>query len=222
VNARRIASLAGTVAVTVIAAVGSYDHMRAVALGAGQSPLLAALLPLSVDGMILVATLALGDGRRSKVTAWVAFLVGVAASLAANVMAAAPDAVARTVSAWPAVALLLTVEVLARSGRSTATATAATAPATASTAATAAQVTAPATAAGRRPRATSPRPRRTTAAAPADDVTARVAALLADRPTATVEDVAAAIGRAPRTARRYVAAARAAMAAPAVAAPMAV
>lgn len=67
--------------------------------------------------MILVATLALGDGRRSKVSAWVAFLVGVAASLAANVLAAEPDATARVVSAWPAVALLLTVEVLPRSGR---------------------------------------------------------------------------------------------------------
>ncbi|MGV9212583.1 DUF2637 domain-containing protein [Micromonospora sp. RB23] len=116
-NARRVASLAGTVAVTVIAAVGSYDHMRELAHRAGQGPLLAALLPLSVDGMILVATLALNDGRRSRWSAWLAFLVGVAASLAANVLVAEPDAVSRVVSAWPAVALLLTVEVLARSGR---------------------------------------------------------------------------------------------------------
>ncbi len=117
-NARRFASLSGTVAVTVIAAVASYDHMRTVALDAGQSPFLAALLPLSVDGMVLVATLALGDGRRSRWSAWLAFLVGVAASVAANVMAADDDAVSRAVSAWPAVALLLTVEVLARAGRS--------------------------------------------------------------------------------------------------------
>ncbi|MEU4714680.1 DUF2637 domain-containing protein [Micromonospora purpureochromogenes] len=109
--------MAGTVAVTVIAAVGSYDHMRELALEAGQPPFLAALLPLSVDGMILVATLALGDGRRSRWSAWLAFLVGVAASLAANVLVAEPDAVSRVVSAWPAVALLLTVEVLARSGK---------------------------------------------------------------------------------------------------------
>ncbi|AVT39386.1 DUF2637 domain-containing protein [Plantactinospora sp. BB1] len=116
-NVRRVASIAGTVAVTVIAAVASYDHMRELALRAGQSPLLAALLPLSVDGMILVATLALGDGRRSRWSAWLAFLVGVAASLAANVIVADPDPVSRVVSAWPAVALLLTVEVLARSGK---------------------------------------------------------------------------------------------------------
>ncbi|MEU7171284.1 DUF2637 domain-containing protein [Micromonospora tulbaghiae] len=116
-TARRVASLAGTVAVTVIVAVASYDHMRELAEHAGQPPLLAALLPLSVDGMILVATLALGDGRRSRWSAWLAFVLGVAASLAANVIVAPPDTTARVVSAWPAVALLLTVEILARSGR---------------------------------------------------------------------------------------------------------
>ncbi|MGV9762501.1 DUF2637 domain-containing protein [Micromonospora sp. NBRC 110037] len=116
-NARRLASLAGTIAVTVVAAVGSYDHMRTLALEAGQTPLLATILPLSVDGLILVGTLALGDGRRSRWSAWLAFLVGVAASLAANVIVADPDPVSRVVSAWPAVALLLTVEVLARSGK---------------------------------------------------------------------------------------------------------
>ncbi|WP_146231160.1 DUF2637 domain-containing protein, partial [Micromonospora sicca] len=116
-NARRLASIAGTVAVTVVAAVGSYDHMRTLALKAGQTPFLATVLPLSVDGMILVSTLALGDGRRSRWSAWLAFLVGVAASLAANVLVADPHPVARVVSAWPAVALLLTVEVLARSGK---------------------------------------------------------------------------------------------------------
>ncbi|MFE9206167.1 hypothetical protein [Micromonospora sp. NPDC007230] len=43
------------------------------------------------------------------------------ASLAANVMAAEHDAASCVVSAWPAVALLLTVEVLARAGRAPAT-----------------------------------------------------------------------------------------------------
>ncbi|WP_442934726.1 DUF2637 domain-containing protein [Micromonospora sp. CPCC 205714] len=51
---------------------GSYDHMRTLALEAGQTPFLATILPLSVDGMILVATLALGDGRRSRWSAWLA------------------------------------------------------------------------------------------------------------------------------------------------------
>lgn len=116
-NARRVASIAGTVAVTVIAAVGSYDHQRELALIAGQTRFLATLLPLSVDGMLLVATLALGDGRKSRWSAWLAFLIGVGASLAANVIVAPPGLVARVVSAWPAVALLLTVEILTRSGK---------------------------------------------------------------------------------------------------------
>ncbi|TYB34831.1 DUF2637 domain-containing protein [Micromonospora sp. AP08] len=92
-TARRFGSLAGAVAVTVIPAVASYDHMRTVALDAGQPAFLAALLPLSLDGLVLVGTVALGDGRRSRWSAWLAFLVGVAASLAANVMAAEPHPV---------------------------------------------------------------------------------------------------------------------------------
>ncbi|MFE9657944.1 hypothetical protein [Micromonospora sp. NPDC006431] len=40
-------------------------------------------------------------------------------------------------------------------------------------------------------------------------MTAKVAAIVADRPGVTAEDVAVEIGRAPRTARRYLAAVRA-------------
>lgn len=239
-NARRVASLAGTVAVTVIAAVASYDHMRELAERAGQPPLLAALLPLSVDGMILVATLALGDGRRSRWSAWLAFVLGVAASLAANVIVAPPDLTARVVSAWPAVALLLTVEILTRAGTAPATPATATAaradrvpPAPARPLVTATMDTASRAGDGRtatatpedgraapdrRPRSTSSRPHRRTATggasatAASGDLAAKVAAIVAERPTATAEEVAEEIGRAPRTARRYLATARAAMA----------
>ncbi|WP_073837553.1 hypothetical protein [Micromonospora sp. CB01531] len=55
-------------------------------------------------------------------------------------------------------------------------------------------------------RPASPRPRQ---ADLADDIAAKVAAIVADRPDVTAEDVAAEIGRAPRTARRYLAAVRA-------------
>ncbi|MFF4938779.1 hypothetical protein [Micromonospora sp. NPDC000729] len=67
---------------------------------------------------------------------------------------------------------------------------------------------APVAAHDHRPRPTSPRPRRT-ATATTDGMAARVAAIVADRPTVTAEEVAAEIGRAPRTARRYLAAVRA-------------
>jgi len=45
------------------------------------SQLIAALLPISVDGMMVVATVALGDGRRHRWSAWLAFWTGVVASV---------------------------------------------------------------------------------------------------------------------------------------------
>src|SRR4051794_25105781 len=113
---RRVASLAGAIVVAAIAALASYSHMRAVALRYGQPELIADLLPLSVDGMMAVATVALGDGRRNRWSAWLAFWTGVAASVLANVLAAEPSAVARCISAWPAIAFVLVVEVITRGG----------------------------------------------------------------------------------------------------------
>jgi DNA-binding XRE family transcriptional regulator len=113
---RRFASLAGALVVATIAALGSYAHMRAVALVYGQPELIADLLPVSVDGMMAVATVALGDGRRNRWSAWLAFWTGVAASVMANVLAAEPSVIARCISAWPAVAFVLVVEVITRGG----------------------------------------------------------------------------------------------------------
>ena len=116
-NVRRFATIAAALAVGAIAAVASYAHMRHLALQYGQTPPLAAMLPLSVDGMMVVATVALGDGRRYRWSAWLAFWMGVAASVIANVLAAEPSAIARCISAWPAIAFLLVVEVVTRGGR---------------------------------------------------------------------------------------------------------
>jgi hypothetical protein len=114
---RRWTSRLGAGAVAAIAAVASYSHMRHLALACGQEDLIATLLPLSVDGLVMVGAVAIGDGRRHTWSAWLAFWVGVAASIAANVLAARPDPISRVVSAWPAIALLLVVEVISRSGR---------------------------------------------------------------------------------------------------------
>lgn len=116
-STRRAASTIGATAVAIIAAVASYSHMRSVAIDYGQPEMIATLLPLSVDGLVIVGAAAIGDGRARSWSAWVAFLAGVGASIAANVLAARPEAIARIISAWPAVALLLVVEVLTRSGR---------------------------------------------------------------------------------------------------------
>jgi hypothetical protein len=124
-NTRRAASTIGAAAVAAIAAVASYSHMRSVAIDYGQSEMIATLLPLSVDGLVIVGAAAIGDGRARTWSAWLAFFAGVGASIAANVLAARPEAIARVISAWPAVALLLVVEVLTRSGRGAAQPTAA-------------------------------------------------------------------------------------------------
>ncbi len=114
---RRFASLAGALVVAAIAALASYTHMRTVALEYGQPELIADLLPVSVDGMMATATAALGDGRRNRWSAWLAFWTGVIASVLANVLAAEPSVVARCISAWPAIAFVLVVEVITRAGR---------------------------------------------------------------------------------------------------------
>jgi hypothetical protein len=106
----------GVGVVTAVAAIGSYAHMRALALQHGQGAHLSGILPLSVDGLLIVASLEMaGDreaGRRPRFITRTSFLVGVAASVIANVLAAPDDVLSRSISAWPAVGLLLVVEMI--------------------------------------------------------------------------------------------------------------
>ena len=105
-------------AVAAIAAWSSYSHMVHVALTFGEHPEVAYALPCSVDGMLIVASVVMVDDKRRNVrvrpVARLAFAAGVLASVAANIAAAHPSIGARIVAAWPAVALLLVVEMLAR------------------------------------------------------------------------------------------------------------
>jgi hypothetical protein len=121
VTPTRIARNLSAGAVAGIAAWSSYLHMVHVALSFGERPEIAYAVPFSVDGMLVVASMAMVDdkasGRKVRRSARLAFVVGVAASVAANVAAAAPTAGARIVAGWPALALLLVVEILSRSGR---------------------------------------------------------------------------------------------------------
>jgi hypothetical protein len=50
-------------------------------------------------------------------SAWLAFWAGVVASVVANVLAAEPSLVARCISAWPAIAFVLVLEVITRGHR---------------------------------------------------------------------------------------------------------
>ncbi|MEJ3745510.1 DUF2637 domain-containing protein [Actinomycetes bacterium KLBMP 9797] len=105
-------------AVAAIAAWSSYSHMVHVALKFGERPEVAYALPISVDGMLVVASIVMVDDKRRdhrvRPTARLAFTVGVLASIGANIAAADPSVGARVVAAWPAIALLLVVEMLAR------------------------------------------------------------------------------------------------------------
>jgi hypothetical protein len=110
---------AGTVA--LVAAIASYSHMKAVAIEHGQPELLAALMPLSVDGLLIVASIVMAEDRengfRPRPSARGSFWGGVAASIAANVLAAPDDVISRLISGWPAIALFAVVEMLVRPPR---------------------------------------------------------------------------------------------------------
>ena len=110
--------------VASVAGYASYVHQREFALQGGADVVSATLWPLSVDGLLLLATVGLLNscanvGRRGRTVVWLAFLLGIAVSLAANI-AAAPVLAWKPmlVAGWPPVALLLSVELLAhRPGR---------------------------------------------------------------------------------------------------------
>ncbi len=105
--------------VASVAAYASYVHQREFALQGGADGVSATLWPLSVDGLLLLATVGLlnsarGAGRQARTVVWLAFLLGIAVPLAANVAAApALEWKPVLVAGWPPVALLLSVELLA-------------------------------------------------------------------------------------------------------------
>lgn len=109
--------------VAAVAAYSSYEHQRHFALVGGADPANAGLWPLSVDGLLLLATVGLvkpgHQPRRMRVAVWSAFLGCIAVSLAANI-AAAPTLAWQPVlvAGWPPIALLLAVELLAHRSRS--------------------------------------------------------------------------------------------------------
>ncbi|XLQ67192.1 DUF2637 domain-containing protein [Streptomyces actinocidus] len=109
----------GALAVSGVAAYASYVHQREFAGQGGADRTSAMLWPLSVDGLLLLATVGFlkrppAHDRRSRHVVRLAFLLGIAVSLAANV-AAAPSLAWQPVlvAGWPPVALLLAVELLA-------------------------------------------------------------------------------------------------------------
>jgi len=110
----RTAAVVTVLVVAGVAAVMSYGHLRAVAAAQGEPA--AVLFPLSVDGLIVAASLVLLVRRRCGLAggalAWSGLLVGIAATVAGNVASAEPALAARLVAAWPPVAFALSYELL--------------------------------------------------------------------------------------------------------------
>lgn len=118
---RRIAARLAAAIVALVAGAASYQHIAAVALDAGEPEWVAYTLPLAIDGLIVVGVAALLEDKAAGLlprrSAWLAVIVGVAATLAANVASAEPTVTARLVAAAAPVAFLISVEVLTGRGR---------------------------------------------------------------------------------------------------------
>ena len=117
-RSRRIIRWITTAAVIVVAACAarsSYEHQRAVVEMASNHEA-AWYLPLSVDGMMLIASLNMlvrrWDNQPAGGLTWTALLLGGAASLGANIAAAPPTWIGRLVAAWSPICLIVSYELL--------------------------------------------------------------------------------------------------------------
>ncbi|MBA0127232.1 DUF2637 domain-containing protein [Haloechinothrix sp. YIM 98757] len=108
---------ARTLLVSVGAAYVSYQHGREFALRFGADETTAALWPLIVDGLLIMATIELWKTSHHRAAgrwkAWLSFSFGIGLSLCANI-ASAPElnAPGIAVAACPPLVLLLSVELL--------------------------------------------------------------------------------------------------------------
>lgn len=122
-QAFRIATAIVVVSVAAFAAIQSFSHISWLARTHGQGQLDSALLPLSVDGLILAMTLVLlHEARAGRSAPYLAYLMlwfGIAATVAANIIFGYRFGVTgAAVSAWPAVAFIGAVHVVASVVRS--------------------------------------------------------------------------------------------------------
>jgi hypothetical protein len=103
--------------VAAIAAVVSYTHLYDLGITHGQTGIAARLLPLSVDGLVVVASLVLlqsaRNGCQSSGLPRFALWLGIGATVAANLAYGLPyGPVGAVLSAWPGAAFVLAVEIL--------------------------------------------------------------------------------------------------------------
>jgi hypothetical protein len=98
-----VITTAAVVVVTAVCAVVSYSHIRDLARVAGMGGL-AGWLPLGVDGLVVAASCSLivdrQLGRPGHALAWTGVALGLAGSLAANVLAVDPTLVSLRAVRW--------------------------------------------------------------------------------------------------------------------------
>lgn len=123
--ARRVGYTISFLVVAGVAARVSYGHIRDVVLHVHQPKDVAYILPLAVDGLMLIATLAMAEDKANnrKPGGWArwGFWFGATISTAANVQAvmivSGPDPLAIAVGAAAPTLLLWSIEIVARPGK---------------------------------------------------------------------------------------------------------
>jgi hypothetical protein len=113
----RITTALAVVAVAVVAAVISYQHAYELVRSHGESGLTARLMPFTVDGLIWAASMVVLDASRRgqpvpRLAAW-SLSAGICATVAANLAhGVGHGPVGALISAWPALALVGSFELL--------------------------------------------------------------------------------------------------------------
>ncbi len=102
----RASTAAVVVVIGAIAAVISYRHAYDVATAHGESGMTGRLVPLTVDGLVYVASMVLLDSARRHVQApalaRLALALGIAATVAVNVLhGIAHGVIGALIAAWP-------------------------------------------------------------------------------------------------------------------------
>jgi hypothetical protein len=113
----RITTAFAVVAVAGVAAIISYQHACELVSAHGESGMTARLLPFTVDGLIWAASMVVLDAsRRNQRVPWLAqwsLGLGIVASLGANLAhGLGHGPIGALVSAWPALALVGSYELL--------------------------------------------------------------------------------------------------------------
>lgn len=106
---RRLNHMSAAMLVGGVGFYASYQHIYHVSLHYGQPADIAALMPVTIDALMIVAGRYISHAKSplGKGYAVAGFVLSSAASLAANILAAPADPFSRVVAGWPAICLIM-------------------------------------------------------------------------------------------------------------------